>query len=1027
MRLRFCDFVLDTDKREVTAGDDPVPVSPKNFEVLVYLIEHRDRMVPKSELMEVFWSTNTSDAALQKAISQLRRNLGAPQPEGSVIRTYHGRGFRFVAEAVTLDSRTDANAAPKPLLGETRSVTVICALLPAGQSGSAQAALDHAKHIVEQHDGRLVRTLIDGFVASFGNAPVFEDSARMASHCAFALAHSPANWRLGLDSGIIAFKEPSDETGWVLPGEIEQNAARLAQTAHPSEALLSDTVAGQIHDEFETSKRGDAIGLIAAGPMRTGIPARPRKIQSRFVGRGPDKMFLDTQLNLTGQQRGQTVTLLGPPGIGKSRMVSEFLSDLDASRFSHQLLQCLPGLQNTPYAPIGVLCRALFATPPQTVVRDDIDAALWRLMIGQNERQDAAHLDGLSDRRRQQRLRDVLLRALDTATQDRAMVLVFEDTHWLDPASEALLRTVLPALESKPLMILLTTRPVDVPLPTGQMLQLMPLSQADSAILLEEAAGGATLSPQQITSLVARADGNPFFIEELALTMSMGGDASTDVSLTVHAVIAARISALDVGLRQMLYVLAVLAPPADTQQIQALTHDSAQQIEQTADALVRMGFLRRQPDGFVFQHMLINDTAYAMIDPNDRRALHAQIAAVLEDSEQPQRPERLAWHHQEAGNSAAAIAYWTKASRAAIRQSAWTEAAKFAENGLALVSPHAAKADQLELDLLLCAAPALIALRGFPDPRVGQAYERASALNRKIGCDKAEIRVRVGQWINTWVRGRLDEALGHAEALVALSQRYPDPAFVSQGHASRGQVLMHMGELAGALEQLELGLAPLRDTPPATAQAQNSAVSCAAYASWVASMMGQEARALDLLDYSRQLATLRDNPYASAIHFALCSETWMYLGQIERCYDYGNSAVEISRENDFAFWLGTGLVMQGWSSGQLGRFDDAFDWIDEGIRVFAATGAGVQLANWHGLKSETQLRAGQVESALITAGDALNFADSVGDVYFTPRIYSAQAQALQTLGQTQAAETARQNAQARAQHFGLRALGSAKP
>jgi predicted ATPase len=123
-------------------------------------------------------------------------------------------------------------------------------------------------------------------------------------------------------------------------------------------------------------------------------------------------------------------------------------------------------------------------------------------------------------------------------------------------------------------------------------------------------------------------------------------------------------------------------------------------------ALTQMGFLAQDPRGYVFNHMLIEDTAFDMINPEDRRALHAKIASVMESSEAIERPERLAWQHQEAGNTKQAIKYWTQASREAIHRAAWSEAATFAGNGLALVEPDAQKTDALELGLLLCKAPA---------------------------------------------------------------------------------------------------------------------------------------------------------------------------------------------------------------------------------------------------------------------------------------------------------------------------------
>lgn len=1023
MRFQFLNFSLDTDRRELVRDGAPVRISPKNFDVLVYLVEHRDRMVPKPELMARFWSANTSEAALQKSISQLRHCLAAGEGAAEAIKTYHGRGFRFVAAADGPEGtplETDARQKP---LGETRSVTLLCALMTesaADAASSPQAVMDQAEGLVDRHGGELLQTLIDGFIASFGNAPVFEDSARLAAHCAWALAETDGpSWRIGLESGALPLDETARDGRWVLPGDLERGAARLAQSARPNEIRFGKAVLDHLQDEFGTEPVGEDFRLLSVGPMRTGIPARPRKRVSRYVGREPDLNFLQTQLDMAASGQGQAVALKGPPGIGKTRMVAEFVARLDEARYRHELVHCLPGLRNTPFAPLGALCHRLSDTPPNGLLRDDIDAALWRVLTDRPQRADAATLADLSDRRRQQLTQAVILRLLDQAAADKALVLVFEDVHWLDPASRALVALMLREAEQRAWMILITTRPVDTPPMTERVLQLAPLTRAESASLLEDAADGVDLSPDILQALVARADGNPFFIEELALIAASGGDPQKDVPPTVHAVIAARIGNLPLGMRQLLYVIAVLGTPADPGRVADLMKQSQEDIAATADVLIRMGFLTRDPRGYVFNHMLIDDTAYAMIDRADRRALHAEIADLIEASETPERPEHLAWHHQEAGNVTRAIASWTAASRGAIHRAAWAEAATFAENGLALVQADMPDADALELDLLLCHAPALIALRGFPAPEVGEAYRRASLLNRRVGNPKAEIRVCVGQWINTWVRGELTESLAHAEALVALSRKFPDPALVLQGHASRGQVLLHMGKLPLALEQLELGLAAIENDPPATPQAQNAAVSCAAYASWAASMRGDRDRAIAHADLSRDLAGLSDNPYAIAIHHALCLETFMFLGDVARCLDYADTAIRVSEENDYAFWLGTGLAMRGWCLGEREDYENALAATREGIRVFAETGAGVQLANWHGLHAEILLKSGDNQASLAEAQQALDYANAVGDIYYCPRIHSVAEKALIGLGRPQEAETEARRARDMAETFDM--------
>jgi tetratricopeptide (TPR) repeat protein len=501
------------------------------------------------------------------------------------------------------------------------------------------------------------------------------------------------------------------------------------------------------------------------------------------------------------------------------------------------------------------------------------------------------------------------------------------------------------------------------------------------------------ISTETAQALVDRAKGNPFFIEELALAAQRGGDPAVELPASVQAVIGVRIGHLSPELRKIVYVMAVNGALVSPGLLAHILRHAPAQVESALRDLVALGFL--QTDGFCygFRHMLINDTAYAMIARRDRQRLHGEIARYLEteEREDPAGPEQLAWHFQQSGDKERAIPYWLAAGRAALHRSSQQEAIVFAENGLALIDEAGADSDRHELDLLLCLAPALTAVRGFGSEDVGAAYRRADALNRHVGTAKTEIRVRVGLWIHTWVRGQLTESLEHGDRLLELSGQLPDPALVLQANASVGQVLLHRGELHLALSHLEKGLAAIAGETPTTTQAQNAAVSCVAYAAWVARMLGRHEEAAQWLERSRTLCFLHDNAYADAIHHALGTESFMFDADAEGCREYADRAVAVSREHGFAFWLGTGLVMRGWALGQCGEFDAAFADIDEGIAVFEATGARVQLANWHGLRSETLLAAGRHVEALSAARHALDCAARAEDVYFTPRIHAVAA------------------------------------
>jgi len=210
MSLKFLNFDLDPNGRELRNEGALVSLAPKSFDVLCYLIEHHDRMVTKTELLDQFWSAQVSEAALQKAISLLRKALHCDG--SSVIRTHHGLGFRFVPELSMPPQQTlSLHREPPAPLVERRLVSMLCLRFDEQASlddSEVERFLDRARECVEVYQGEAVRMTLEGFAVSFGLATRYEDAARRAAHCAVALiaaakAHPNIRPSIGIDHGPV--------------------------------------------------------------------------------------------------------------------------------------------------------------------------------------------------------------------------------------------------------------------------------------------------------------------------------------------------------------------------------------------------------------------------------------------------------------------------------------------------------------------------------------------------------------------------------------------------------------------------------------------------------------------------------------------------------------------------------------------------------------------------------------------------------------------------------------------------------
>lgn len=1018
MKYRFKSIELDSQSRELLINGVIRPLASKTMSLLFYLIENRDRMVPKRELLEAFWPASVSDAALLKSISLIRKAIDGGSSDESIIKTHHGMGYRFLAD-VEIERQPVEPAHGEISLCEHRLVSIMCVhscfIDSATDSGKLKAEdfedfLFRAKSVVDRHHGSLLHMLVDGFTVVFGMDALYEDVARQAVRCAVELLDiaidssvTPKNitTSIGIDTGDIELIN-DENSQWRAPGEIECYASDLAKkNATNVGVFLSIRTLEHLNNEVETEASRFGFKLISPPVQRAGVPGRPHKSPSKFVGRSAEFAFLDESFNKSAQGQGTAIMLSGPAGIGKTRLVSELLFKLDADGSFRLLLNCLPSLINTPMAPIRELCRALNEVvdlPPQT--RSDQQQALLQDLISESP-SSSSILRGMSDYERRQKSYQLIDSLLARLCNQHPLTLVIEDVHWIDTTSQEFLNDMIRYVGNKRLMLLMTTRPVESNLLVETVLNLSPLGPGECHELLRSNQITQEISPEVADTLVERAAGNPFFLEELAFATQAGADPGGEAPETVQAVVTVRVGSLSQDLRNLVYIIAVIGPPAPSQLIAHLFGRSEADVIDLLGQLMKAGFLLQDLDGFVFRHMLINDCAYSMIASQDRIRLHGQIAQYLEGgyTRAEVRPEKLAWHYQEASEIHRAVPLWIAASRLALKHSNFHETVAFARQGLTVLDLNELDENPQRLDLQLLLAQALTTLHGFSATDAGEAYRKARVLDKKVGTAKTRVRVLVGLWIHSWVRGSLSESLSYANKLMALAEQSRHPALLLQAHASVGQVLMHQGRIEDALEHLHKALECISDAPPSTMPEQNAATSCAAYAAWCASMLGRSAEAKDYYLNSRGLAKLFKNPFAKGIHHALCTEYFMCEGDAEGCLEIADEAVAISQEHNFSFWLATGLVLRGWSLGQLGKFEQAFEAFEEGFQVFQTTGAGVQLSNWYGLRAETEWRAGRLSEALTSVQKSLHHATIAEDVYFTPRVHSVAARIHQGLGE----------------------------
>lgn len=583
---------------------------------------------------------------------------------------------------------------------------------------------------VHRYEGTINQYTGDGIMALFGAPVAHEDHALRACHAALDLrerlegfAHALRGQdgiefgvRMGLNSGVVVVGAIGDDLrmDYTAQGEVVGLAQRLENLAPPGAIYLGAAVARRVRGYFELRPVGEATVAGLAEAVEVLALESTRDTQSRlavagargftpFVGRDSELDALGLALERARGGQGQVVGLVGDAGIGKSRLCLEFVERCRAAGVPIFRAHCLAHARNLPFVPMLELFRDYFgvgAGDDAAAVRGRIATALVGLgppasealpilyeFMGVDAAGDAVTS---SDADTRQRRLFALMRALyrERAERGQCAVVLIDDVHWIDPASDAFLAEMVAAtVEHSRNLLLLNFRPeYQAPWMRRahyQQLALAPMGTDASRRLVERLLG----SDPSLTGLAEQvaewSGGNPFFVEEIvrelvetgALTGPAGDHAlvapvsALPVPADVRALLAARLDRLPAEAKQALQLAAVIGRVFARDLLgRAWTERHGAGIPLDLDgalALLAEGeFVRedahRPGEACVFKHPLTQEVALASLLGEQRARLHAAVATALAALHAGQLDEHAALlaAHSEAAGDAWAAARW---------------------------------------------------------------------------------------------------------------------------------------------------------------------------------------------------------------------------------------------------------------------------------------------------------------------------------------------------------------------------------
>ncbi len=707
--------------------------------------------------------------------------------------------------------------------------------------------LDLSTAVVQRYGGTLSQFTGDGMMAVFGAPITLEDHAVRACLAALGIQQEATRLaagvhdrdgidlrlRVGLNSGqVIAGEIGSGSFGYTAIGVQVGMAQRMESVAPPGEVMLSASTARLVEGaaalgepEMVRIKGADepvrAHLLLGMGDRHRGVG----RAQSNLVGRRWEMSAIERLLQRAIDGHGTVVGVVGPPGIGKSRLVREvgaMARDRDVEVFT---AFCESHTSQVPFHAVARLLRAAFGVEglDTQVARDGL-----RERITEADAEDLLLLDdllGIADPdialpkidpdARRRRL-TALVNAASLARETPA-VYVVEDAHWIDAVSESMLVDFLTVISQTPSLVIVTYRPeyegALMRVHGAQTIALAPLSDSETAALITKLLGADTSVRALGQTIAGRAAGNPFFAEEIVRDLAERGvlqgpsgaykstveGAEVNVPATLQATIAARIDRLDPNAKRTLSAAAVVGSRFGIDLLTALGVEPVVADLVKADLIDQVSFTR-QPD-YVFHHPLVRAVAYESQLKSDRAQLHRRAAAAIEQRSAGSLDENaalIAEHLQAAGDLHAAFGWhiraggWAAARDIVAAWAGWERARRVAD---------ALPADDAGRTAMRIAARAWLcgnAFRVYADLS-GGLFEELRELCTAAG-DKPSLAIgMVGPMLDHMRHGRAREASRLASETMALVESISMPTLTVELSLAAISTKLPVGEMAEVL------------------------------------------------------------------------------------------------------------------------------------------------------------------------------------------------------------------------------------
>ena len=895
--------------------------------------------------------------------------------------------------------------------------------------------LERMMEAVHRYEGTVNQVMGDGIMALFGAPVAHEDHAVRACYAALRIQESvtghaeevrrahgvPIHVRVGLNSGEVVVRSIGSDLhmDYTAVGQTTHLAARMEQMAMPGSILITADCWRAAEGYVQAKPLGpvpvkglsapvEAYELTGAGAVRTRLQAAATRGLTRFTGREAELLRLHTALELAEGGHGQIIAIVGEPGVGKSRLLHEFIEFertrgwlvLEAGAASYG--------RATPYLPVIDLLRGYFRVDDRDdhrAIREKVVGkllaldptleptltALLALLDVPVEDPQWQEFDPLQRRRL---TLDAVKRLLLRESQAQPLLLVFEDLHGIDSETQALLNGLVESIPTAPMLLAVTYRP-EYQHRWGNksyymQLRIDPLP-ADSAGSLLAALVGEHATLRPLTELlVERTGGNPFFLEECVRTLVETGvlvgergayrvarePQATQVPATVQAVLAARIDRLPPEEKRLLQSAAVIGKDVPLSLLQAIEEQPEDALRGSLAHLQAAEFLyetRLFPElEYTFKHALTQEVAYGALLQERRRLLHGRIVEAIEllhAGRLAEQVDRLAHHAARGELWAKAVTYLHQAGLKATARSASRDAVTFVEQALAALGrlPETPETIAQGIDLRFDLHSALIPLGDLD--RILDVLRKAEWRAQELGDQHRLGRVSAFMATCYWWMGEPDRAVESGERARDIAAALGDAALDALTAQRLGQAYATLGEYQRAVDVLQRHVERPRGAPARErfGMAGLRSVTSRAWMAWCLGNLGEFAAGIRAADEAVRIAEAADDAYSLAVTYAGAGLPHLIQGNFAEAITWFERSADICQRAGFTPLYLLSASYLGHAHALSGRVADGLALLE---RVTAQS-AAIKVIPTHvqalSFLGEAQLLAGRRAEALESA------------------------------------------------------------